>query len=145
MKDNYNNRFNNSARAWHFCCRRRRTEKGAYAATTSMKMNLCPFKLYRAHLNLLNLSNVGEFSRSGILQGLYPGSKRERKIRRQMLTSSVKRRIGRFDIVVVQWTWKKCTKKRDARAELLFCSYNQLFSRCCRRRGSLSSLMLSSD
>ena len=90
-------------------------------------MNLCPFKLYRAHLNLLNLSNVGEFSRSGIFQGLYPGSKRERKIRRQMLTSSVKRRIGRFDIVVVQWTWKKCTKKRDARAELLFCSYNQLF------------------
>ena len=67
-----------------------------------MKMNSRAFKLYRVHLDTLNLSNVGEFSRSRILKGLYPGSKRERKIRRQMLTSSVKRRIGRFQIVVVQ-------------------------------------------
>ena len=28
--------------------------------------------------------------------------------------------IRRFYVVVVQWTSKKCTKKRDARAELLF-------------------------
>ena len=35
-------------------------------------------------------------------------------------TSSIKRRIWRFHVVVVQWTSKKCTKKRDARAELLF-------------------------
>ena len=54
--------------------------------------------------------------------GLYRGSKRERKIRHHMFTSSIKRRIRRFDVVVVQWTSKKCTKKRDARAELLFCS-----------------------
>ena len=27
---------------------------------------------------------------------------------------------GRFYIVVVQWTSKKCTKKRDGSAELLF-------------------------
>ena len=43
-----------------------------------------------------------------------------------MSTSSIKRRIGRFHVVVVQWTSKKCTKKRDARAE-----HAQLF--CCRR------------
>ena len=32
-----------------------------------------------------------------------------------MSKSSIKRRIGRFHIVIVQWTSKKCAKKRDAR------------------------------
>ena len=44
-----------------------------------------------------------------------------------MSTSSKKRQIRRFYVVVVQWTSKKCTKKRDARAELLFWSLNLLF------------------
>ena len=35
-----------------------------------------------------------------------------------MSTSSLKRQIRSFH--VVQWTSKKCTKKRDASAELLF-------------------------
>ena len=38
----------------------------------------------------------------------------------------------------------KCTKKRDASAELLFCLFNQLLfwrSRCRRRRGILKSLV----
>ena len=30
-----------------------------------------------------------------------------------MSTSSIKRRIGRFHVVVVQWTLKKCTKKKS--------------------------------
>ena len=41
-------------------------------------------------------------------------------------------------------TVKKCTKKRDARAELLFCLFNQLLfwrSCCRRRRGILKSLV----
>ena len=33
----------------------------------------------------------------------------------------------RFHVVVMKWTSKKCTKKRDARAELLFWSLNLLF------------------
>ena len=41
--------------------------------------------------------------------------------------SSIKRQIRRFHVVVVQWTSKKCTKKRDTRAELLFWSLNLLF------------------
>ena len=44
----------------------------------------------------------------------------------------------------MQWTSKKCTKKRHARAELLFWSLNLLYSwtrRCGRRRGRLSSLI----
>ena len=44
-----------------------------------------------------------------------------------MSTSSIKRQIRRFHVVVVQWTSKKCTKKRDARAEVLFWSLNLLF------------------
>ena len=52
--------------------------------------------------------------------GFYSGSKRARKIRCRMFTSSIKRQIRRFHVVVMQWTSKKCTKKRDARAELLF-------------------------
>ena len=42
--------------------------------------------------------------------GLYPASKREKKIRRSMFTSSIKRHIRRFHVEVVQWTSKTCTK-----------------------------------
>ena len=38
-----------------------------------------------------------------------------------------KTQIRKFHVVVVQWTSKKFTKKRDARAELLFWSLNLLF------------------
>ena len=38
-----------------------------------------------------------------------------------------KRQIMRFHVVVVQWTPNKCTKKHDAREELLFWSLNLLF------------------
>ena len=44
-----------------------------------------------------------------------------------MLTFSIKRRIRRFPVVVARWTSTKCTEKRVASAELLFCSKNQLF------------------
>ena len=39
------------------------------------------------------------------------------KQRKEKSTSSIKSRIGRLHVVVVQWTSKKCTKKRDACAE----------------------------
>ena len=67
------------------------------------KMNLRRFKLYRAYLEPLNSSNLGDFFR-------------------RMSTSSTKRRTGRFHVVVMQYTSKKCTKKRYGRADLLFCS-----------------------
>ena len=44
-----------------------------------------------------------------------------------MSTSPIKRQIRSFRVVVVKWTSKKCTKKRDASAELLFWSLNLLF------------------
>ena len=59
-----------------------------------------------------------------------------------MSTSSIKRQIRRFHVAIrVQWTSKKCTKKRDAHEELLFWSLNLLFfwsRRYGRRRGCLS-------
>ena len=79
--------------------------------------------------------------------GFYSGSKRWRKIRRRMSTSSIKRQIRRFHVVVVQWTSTKCAKKRDARVELLFWSLNLLLfwsRRCGRRRSCLSSLITNS-
>ena len=44
----------------------------------------------------------------------YPSSERERKFRSGLSTSSIKREIRSVTV-------KKCTKKCDARAELLFC------------------------
>ena len=67
------------------------------------KMNLRRFKLYRAYLEPLNSSSLGAFFR-------------------RMSTSSTKRRTGRFHVVVMQYTSKKCTKKRDTRVDLLFYS-----------------------
>ena len=77
------------------------------------KMNLRSFKLNHVYLGLLNMSNAGDFSWSWILKD--------------------------FHVVVVQWTSKKCTKKRDARAELLFWSLNLLLF--WSRRSCLSSLI----
>ena len=102
-------------------------------------MNLRSFKFNRVNLDPRNMSNAGDFSWSWILKGFYSGSKRGRKIRLGMFTPSIKWQIRRFPVVVVQWTSKKCTKKRDARAELLFWSLNLLFF----SRSSLWSNLLS--
>ena len=53
--------------------------------------------------------------------GPYPSTEREIKFGRCLLTSFIKREIGHFHVVVVQKRAKKCTKKGDARAKLLFC------------------------
>ena len=37
-------------------------------------------------------------------------------------------KASRFDVVVVEWTSQKCTKKRGARVELLFFSNNCCFT-----------------
>ena len=44
-----------------------------------------------------------------------------------MFMPFTKRCIGRFHVVVVQWTSKKCTKKRDACAEQLFARKTNCF------------------
>ena len=84
------------------------------------KMNLRSFKLNRVYLDPLNMSNAGAFSWKRILKDFIQVQKKEGKFCRRTSTSSKKRQIRRFHVVVVQWTSKKCTKKRDASAELLF-------------------------
>ena len=62
--------------------------------------------------------HVGDFSWSLIPKDFIQVQNRGRKIRRRMFTSSANRRIWRFHVIVVQWA----SKKRDARAELLYYS-----------------------
>ena len=69
---------------------------------------------------------------------------RKREFRGRLCTSSVQREIRHFHVVVVQWRQKKCTKKRDARAKLLFWLLNLLLlwsARSRRRRRILRSLL----
>lgn len=79
----------------------------------------------------LNLSNGGDFLRTGILKESIKLQKEKRKFVVVCSSppgkSSIKRLIRRIHIVVV--TSKKCTKKCDMCrcAELLFCSLNKLF------------------
>ena len=61
-----------------------------------------------------------------------------------MFTSSIKHEFRYFHFVVVQKQGKKCTKKCDARAKLLFCLLNPLSflrSRCLPRHWILKSLL----
>ena len=92
--------------------RRGRTQRIYICVLSSRLFGLAQFvKCGQFFFFLLELNSLG----------LYRGSKGERKIRCRMFTSSIKPRIRRFDVLVGQWTSKKCTKKHDARAELLFC------------------------
>ena len=49
------------------------------------------------------------------------------RFKKRKKNSSSKHLVRRFHVVEVQSTSKKCTKKRDARAKLLFGSQNHLF------------------
>ena len=61
------------------------------------------------------MSNVGEnFWRP------HPSLERERKIRRRVFTSSIKRPIRKFHVLVVQWRQRNVPKQCNAREELLF-------------------------
>ena len=72
------------------------------------------------------------------MQATFPGVEFLRFLfsfkKRKKNSSSYVHVLRRFHVVVVQWTWKKCTKERDARAELLFWSLNLLFFWSCHRR-----------
>ena len=94
----------------------------------SKQMNLRSFKLNPVYLDPLNMSNAGDFSWSWIRKDFIQVQIEKGKyVVVCPSTSSMKRPVRRFHVVVVQWTSKKCTKKRDARAELLFWSLNLLF------------------
>ena len=82
-------------------------------------MNLRSFKLNRVYLDPIKCQMQETFPGVEFLRILF-----RLKERKENSSSYVhvhnKTSNRRFHVVVVQWTSKKCTKKRDARAELLF-------------------------
>ena len=115
---------------WRFHSRRRRCCLSSLLGTLSndddddgsvnvtKEMNLRSFKLNRVYLEPLNMSNAGNFSWSWIRKDFIQVQKEEGKF--VVL-------CPRPHVAVVQWTPNKCTKKHDAREELLFWSLNLLF------------------
>ena len=103
--------------------------------TSVKKMNLRSFKLNRVYLDpgFGPAQNVKRrrFSWSWILKDFIQFQKQEGKFVAVLFTSSIKRQIRRFHVVIVQWTSRKWTKKRGARAELLFWSLKLLFFWSC--------------
>ena len=78
-------------------------------------------------------------------KGLYQSSGKEKESVCLVSPSSTKRKIRHFHVAVVQRRLRNIQKKRDARAKLLFANLTLLLfcrSRCRRRRGWLSSLVL---
>ena len=90
---------------------RERRLKSEFAFFCSLSQLLLPTYFVKCRRTLLELNSLGP----------YPSTEREIKFRRSLLTSSIKLEIRHCYVVVVQKRAKKCTKKRDARAKLLFC------------------------
>jgi len=87
----------------------------------------------------IGMSNVAAFSLELISWGPLSSQERERKIRRRVFTSSIKREIRHIYVIVVpSVTAKKCTKMRDTRARLLFSLlfWPSRWRRRCRRLSS---------
>ena len=96
------------------------------------KMNSLFFKLFCVYIKCwrISLKLISCETHSSL--------ERERKILRRLFTSSIKREIRHFQVVVVQVPQRNVQKlKREARAKLLFCLINLLLfwrSRSRRRR-----------
>ena len=88
--------------------------------TSLKKLNLRPFKLYRVYLKPHNSPNEGEFSWSWILSDFIHVQLEKGQFVIVCPNPPQIVALGGFTSVVVQWTSKKYTKKRDARAEQLF-------------------------
>ena len=97
------------------------------AVKESVRKWICVLSLLRHSIWTRSICQLqSAFPEVELLRILFRFKKR-REIRCRMSTSSIKRQIGRFHVVVVQWTSKKCTNKRNAPAELLFWSLSLLF------------------
>ena len=84
------------------------------------------FGFFQSLLRLLQLNYFVKCKRTLLepnCKETYSSSERERLFSRRLVMSFIKREIRRRSRAV---TAKKCTKKRDARAELLFCLFNLL-------------------
>ena len=89
------------------------------------KKNFRCFKLYLVYSVSFNSSNVGKFFWSWILR-LYRGSRKEIENRCPMSTSSTKREIRHFHVVVVQWRQRNVQKSVMYLQSCCFASLNLL-------------------
>ena len=71
------------------------------AKTSLLKWNKRVFKLCRVYSNLLKMPNIGKFSWPVDFLGPHSSSERDRKFRGRLFTSSIKREIRHFHVVVV--------------------------------------------
>ena len=114
--------------------------------SVAKKMNLHPFQLYHIYLDALNLSNVGDFSLSWILKDCKQLQKKGKFVDRRMFTSSIKRGIRWFPIIVMQWTsnWNVLKSMKSC----CFAHKTNCIWRChccCCRCGCLSSLITKAE
>ena len=120
--------------------RRRRRRRRRRLRKRHLEVNLRFFKLYRAYSIS---SNIGNFFLELSSIPLYRSSGKEKESCCLVFPSSTGTQEARRSRAE---TAKKCTKKRDARVELLFANLNLLLfcrSHCRRRRRRLSSLLAS--
>ena len=109
-------------------------------------MNSPCFKLRRFYSISVNLSNIGDII-SGV-ESERTGSKFTKRKRKFLCCVHLLYKVGAWNYEVScrrrATTARKCTKKREARAKLLFCQFKPIAfcrSRCCRHRRCLSSLL----
>ena len=67
---------------------------------------------------VLKIAKCWQFFQELNSKGLFLRSEKERK---GVFTSSIRSELGQFYVSSLAETAKKCTRKRDARAKLLFC------------------------
>ena len=107
-------------------------------------MNSRSFNLHCDSFNSITLSEVGELSWSWIPEKPYPSSEWESKFHSSLFTSSIKREIGHFLVVVLQWRQRNVQKTVMHVQSCCFANPNLLFfwtSRCRRRHRILRSLI----
>jgi len=110
-----------------------------------LKVNLRPYDHVVIISTRLLLSNAGELFWSRIPSNHIQVQKEiKRKFRRHLFTSSIKREMKLFHVVVVQWWQKNVQKKAWRTCRVVVCLSNLLpfwRFRCCRRRCILDSLL----
>ena len=87
----------------------RKNDGDGYATSLKKVKSRC-FKLYRAYSISFNSSNVGNFFLDLNFKKLYQSSGKEKQRRCLVFTSSKKREIWPFYIVVVQWLQRNVPK-----------------------------------
>ena len=97
------------------------------ATKTSLKKWIFVLSVFIANIPIHLLCQMWANPPGAEFGGTYPSSEREIKFHHCLFTYSIKCEIRHFHVVVMQKRAKKCTKKRDAHAKLLFWLWNLLF------------------